>query len=275
MTIPQDEQNTRLRPLRPLRAVKMAIRLGWDHIGLWMIVGFTLFSLLSVPLMVWQFGHLFPPLLLVFICALIVALGFGPLLAGAHTIAWDIGDHRETGWLDLWRGARELMIPAALLGLIHMVVLIVGTVALWFYLRQHSFISVIATLVCIYCLGTWVVLAPLQMPLLVMQERGVFDEPERRARRGAVAVIRRSFFVALGAPAATCALLIANVGILTFSVLTVITLPLFTVGMLAMLNDQVVRALLVRFCVLPPPPDPQKAVEDEKFRVKFRADGVK
>ncbi len=181
--------------------------------------------------------------------------------------------NRETGWLDLWSGALELFAPAAVLGLIQAVIWFVGAVALWFYVSQHSVVAVLATIVCIYCNLMWAVLTPLQLPLLVMQERGVFDEQEKRARRGTLAVIRRSFFLMIGAPAAAFGLLVANVAILLLSVITVVTVPLFTVGMLAMVNDQAVTALLVRFTVLPPPPDPAEAVEDEKFRVNFRQDG--
>ncbi len=270
--MPQDHEKTNFQPLRLSRAVRMAIRLGWDHIGLWMIVGFTIFSLFSVPLLVWQVTVFLPLAVRATFCAAILAAGLGPLLAGAYTIAWDIGDYQDTGWLSLWRGARDLLVPAALLSLIHAAVWFMGLVALWFYLSQHTAISVVATLVCVYCLGMWALLAPLQLPLLVMQERGVFDEPDRRARRGALAVIRRSFFLTIGAPVAVCGLLLMNIFVLVLSILTVIALPLFTMGMLAMLNDQVVRALLVRFSVLPPPPDPHDAVEDEKFRLNFRPD---
>ncbi len=250
----------------------MAVRLGWDHIGLWMIVGFTLFCLLSVPLLAWQFLPI-NPVIKASLCVVMLTVGFTPLLAGAQTIAWNIGMNRETGWLDLWSGALELFAPAAVLGLIQAVIWFVGAVALWFYVSQHSVVAVLATIVCIYCNLMWAVLTPLQLPLLVMQERGVFDEQEKRARRGTLAVIRRSFFLMIGAPAAAFGLLVANVAILLLSVITVVTVPLFTVGMLAMVNDQAVTALLVRFTVLPPPPDPAEAVEDEKFRVNFRQDG--
>jgi len=106
----------------------------------------------------------------------------------------------------------------------------------------------------------------LHYPLLVAQEAGVFDEPVRRARRGALPVLRRAFFLALGRPFYTLGLLfIAALATLPFAA-TGVLLALLWAGGVALLTTHVTRLLLIQYGVLPPPPV-EKAIPDEQFRL--------
>lgn len=114
----------------------------------------------------------------------------------------------------------------------------------------------------------WLVLMMVQPALLYAQEHGLLDDEDHAARRGAVAVIRRSVYLVFSAPAfiAGMFLLLAICGLAMF----VVAIPyvLFWLGFTGFVTASCVRTLLIRLGAIPLPPVPEPPVADEEFRIK-------
>jgi hypothetical protein len=245
------------------------VRDGWDRLGTLIGVSLTWLLLCSVPLAIGgALPHGAPVVLRYGVLLLAAILTLAAPTAGACYVAHLICGGEETSYLDLWRGAARFAGPAIRLGLIQWVVLSVLTINLWFYLHTAGMFGVVAALLCGYLLLFWSMMSLYEWPLLVAQEIGVFDAQGQRARRGALAVLRRSFFLALGRPLYTLGLL-AVAGL--FSVLctvVIVLLPVLWAGATTLLVTRATRLLLVEFAVLPPPPTEAEIIPDEKFRIK-------
>ncbi|HLV79954.1 MAG TPA: hypothetical protein VKT32_06705 [Chthonomonadaceae bacterium] len=274
------EKRAALPPARLGGALVTALRLVWDRIGLMMAVSLTWALLLCLPLAI---GPLLPaglsPPARAALMALAAALILSAPAAGIFRVAQQLCSHDEVSYLDFWRGAWQLFGPATRLGLLHLAAAVLFAVNLWFYLRLGHLAGIAATLFCLYVLLFWGMMAVYHLPVLVAQEAGVFDTPERRARRGILSVLRRAFFLALGDPFYTLGLLVALSLIAGQSALALLlrvpALLAFTAvlwvllwpGVVALATMQATRALLVKYGVLPPPVT-EAPVPDEQFRIK-------
>ena len=99
--------------------------------------------------------------------------------------------------------------------------------------------------------------------------RAAPDEPEqgKQAKRGAFAVVRRSFYLALGSPAYTLACLL---GVLLLTLLMGVTGVLFIsvwAGMIAFITTISTRELLIKYEVIPAPIS-LPVVPDSEFRIE-------
>lgn len=258
-------------PAQLSRGLKQAVRMIWDRLGLVIGVSMTTAALLLIPPSLIGFlPHSTPFLLRLGIGLLISAPMLFVFTSSACRIVHRIDAREEVSYLDLWRGALELLGPALRLGLFDLLIASVLAVNLWFYLRLGGIFGIATALVCSYALLFFGMMAVYHAPLLAAQEMGLFDEPERRARRGALAVLRRAFFLALGSPLYSAGLFLTALA-LTLALLwkyLLVLLPLFWLGALAILTTLATRLLLVQYDVLPPPPPEEEVVPDEKFRIR-------
>ena len=268
-------------PARLERALGSALRLAWDRIGLVMALSLTWALLLCLPLAA---GRLFPaalpPPARDACTALAAALMLSAPAAGIFRVSYLLCSHDEVSYLDVWRGAWQLFGLATRLGLIHMAVYGLLAVNLWFYLRLGHLIGIAAAILCLYALLFWSMMALYHLPVLAAQEAGIFDTPERQARRGIGSVLRRAFFLALGDPFYTFGLLAAILLIPALAVLVLFLrvqalLALMAVlwvllwpGVITLMTTQATRALLIKYGVLPPPSN-ESPVPDEQFRIKI------
>src|SRR5207244_3842647 len=106
-----------------------------------------------------------------------------------------------------WRDGAALFGPALRLILTQSAVAAILVTATVFYLRTPLLAGRIALMLCAYALLVWSMMLVYQWPALIAQEKGLFDGPDHRAKRGAFAAIRRSLFLALGRPFYTLGLL--------------------------------------------------------------------
>jgi hypothetical protein len=254
------------------RAIRLTLREGWDHLGIVMAVSATWLALFAVPLYI---GRLLPvglPLTIRYAIVLLAcALALSAPLAGAHDVARRIVAHDEVSYLDFWRGARRLAGPATRLGLVQLIALGIFATNFWFYIHLNGtypsgFVARVAIFICFYVFLAWGMMTSLHYPILVAQEAGVFDEQELLARRGALAALRRAFFLALGRPFYTLGLLLIEAVTTIAFAATGVLLALFWVGGIALLNTQATHLLLVQYGVLPQPPI-EDAIPDEQFRI--------
>jgi hypothetical protein len=234
--------------------MRWGVREAWDRLGSVLGVSLTWMLLLTVPLAV---GRALPPAwpgtVRAGIVILMMALILSAPAAGAFTVAHLACAREEVSYLDFWRGAGRLFGPATCLGLLHTAVRSVFAVNLWFYVSLGHGFGVAATLVCLYALLFWEMMAIYHFPLLVAQEAGVFDEPGRRAKRGVLAVLRRAFYLALGDSLFTVGLLAVVLTVTVLYALTAVLPALLWLGTVAFLTTQATRALLVKYGILPPP----------------------
>lgn len=248
--------------------MREGLRLVWDRLGLILALSLTWTLLFSLPLTLAQrLPASLPPLARNGALLLAAALILSAPTAGMFLVAHRVCERDEVAYTDLWRGAARLFAPATRLGLLHAAVIILFPINLWFYLSVRSPLGVLASLACLYALLLWLMMTVTHFPLLVAQETGVFDEPDRPAKRGVRAVLRRSLYLALGEPFWQLGLLAALAVITALLFVTVALPPLLWPGTLAVLTTQAARALLVKYGILPAPPI-EEAVPDEQFRIR-------
>ena len=249
--------------------VLLAVRDAWDKLGLvvgvsltWALLLATLFSLerlvpraLPMPFHIGLLG-------------LMLALLLPLLIAGAVYVAHLVVIRDEVTYADFWRGGVRLYPQSLLLTVCHFVVEGVLAANIWFYGHVGHVSGYAIMLLCLYALLFWSLMAVCHFPLLVAQDLGVFDEPDKPAKRGVFAVFRRAFYLVLGRPFAVLGLL-ALCAVITFAfIATGVLFILIGPGLLALLVTHSVRALLIHFGVVAPPPLPEAVVPDAKFRLR-------
>ena len=247
----------------------LTIRDAWDKLGLvvgvsltWALVMASAFSLerlvpRSVPL-------LFHLLLLGALVTCLLPL----LMAGSFYVAHLVAIRDEVTYADFWRGGTRFYTQCLALTLCHFVIEGVLGVNAWFYGRMGHVGGLAIMLLCLYLLLFWSMMAAYHFPLLIAQEMGVFDEPDKPAKRGLFAIARRAFYLTLGRPFYALALLaVCGLIAVVFSA-TGVLFVLVGPGLLALLTTNAVRALLVQFGILSPPPTAETVVPDEKFRLR-------
>jgi len=242
---------TSLPPSRLGRSLRLALRSIWDRLGavlLISLIGTGVLLLSLTPGLVMPSA--LPFLLRTTVIALIFVLLSAPLLAVAFDIAIRIFTHREITPALFSQGVRQYGSVSIRLGLIHLFVGIVAALNLTFYLQLSGAAGRAVVLLCIYLVVFWCTMALYQGPLLVLQESGAFDEPERAAKRGAKAVIRRSFFLVIGEPLFSIGLLAAALLWSTLALLTAVGAAMLWLGGACLLTTAPTLALLAKYGVI-------------------------
>jgi len=252
------------------RTLRFAVRAAWDALGFVCAMSLTLFVFLALPVAVaLRPGGLAAPGeragWAVAGSVLFLAL-LPPLYAGACFLTHRILTHDEPSYLDLWRGAARLYGRAVLLGTVQTLVTAILVANVVFYLRFNSFPFLLLAVVFFYLLLFWWMNGLYHWPLLVAGEVGVLRR-EDGGRPGLRAVFRNGFLLAFSAPGFTFALLLIIIAVFIPLALSGVGMALLSVGLFAFLTTQATRDQLVRFGVLPPPPDPDAPVEDEGWKV--------
>ena len=144
------------------------VREGWDRLGLVIAVSLTWTALFFGAVWVWLFLSIALPKPAGILLGALVAMSLlcGPS-AGAFTLAHKIGEREEVSYLDFWRGARKLWRPAFGLGLLHLCVATLFVVNLIFYANLKNIAGIAATVLCLYTLLFWLMMALYHLPILV------------------------------------------------------------------------------------------------------------
>lgn len=248
----------------------------WDRLGL--VVAMSLTGTLALTLAL-SLPYLIPPHLIPHGATAGVALLIGCLagvalfvlpMAGAFQIAHQIATHDEVSYGDFLRAGWRLYRPAITLLAIDLAVAVGLAANFVFYLKLGGLFGLVAMLFCLYLLLFWCLMALSHFPLLIAQEAGLFDTPERPARRGALPVLRRALYLTLGRPFYALGLGALVLPLSALCLLSGVLLALFWLGLIALLLTQANRALLIQFAVLPPPPPQEAIIPDEQFRIKVQ-----
>lgn len=259
-------------PFRPtlFQVLRLTLRDFWDHLGL--AISFSLLHslliplLISVPLSAIKLFHS-PPHASYFLLILLTLPIFPPLFTAYCFVAYRICTGRSVSWAYLLQGFRQHYWPAMRLGLIQLVITFGLLANLLFYTYRYHPFGTLLPLFWAYILLCWSLLLLYQYPLLVLQENGVFDEENRRARRGALAAIRRSFFLTLGNPLYTLGLLCITALLVLLCFLTGIAWILLYPALPLQLVTRATCLLLARYALMPPPPQ-NTPIEDTPWHVE-------
>ncbi len=240
-----------LPPARLGRSLRIAFRLIWDRLGIVLLVSLTgtVVLLLSLTL-----GLLvpvaLPALLRAFCVGLIAVTALSPLVAVSFDMALRIASHREITFLRFRQGLRQFSAVAIRLGFLHFIVSLVVALNMTFYLQLGGLPGRAAVVLCLYILLFWSAMAVYQGPLLILQETGAFDEPGRSAKRGAKAVIRRSFFLVVGEPLFSMGLGLATLAWTILALLTAVGAAMLWLGGVCILTTVSTMALMAKYGVI-------------------------
>lgn len=178
-----------------------------------------------------------------------------PFYAGICNAVIRIASGEGATITDVFTGYRKYYGPAVRLGFVNGIIGVVLAANIHFYSLWHFKYAHIALVICVYITVIYGFTLFYQMPSLVMQEQGIFDDPDRLASRGALATVRRSAYLALGNPLQTLYLVIFSFTMVligkTIPVIGVLFLPAY-VGLAGVLFT---RNLLIKYGILPPYPD--------------------
>ncbi len=235
------------------RSLLSALRSIWDRLGavlLLSLLGTAVLLLSLTPGLVLPSAS--PLLLRTLIVALVAVSALSPLMAGAYDVAVRISTHREVTVGQFQQAVRKLGSVAIRLGLVHFAIGALAALNLTFYLQWSGIAGRICVLLCLYLLLFWSTMALYQGPLLVLQENGAFDEPDKPAKRGAKAVIRRSFFLVVGEPIFSIGLALATLLWSAVALLTAVGAAMLWLGGLCVLTTYPTLALLAKYGVIDP-----------------------
>ncbi len=251
------------------RALKQAVLAGWDKLGL--VVGVSLTTTILLSMALWL-ERLVPRSAPAWAHLLFAALALLAVLSlpvgGAFGVAHQIATRDELSYGAFWQGALRLYPHSLRLAVCDTLIVAALVVNIWFYARTGNVAGLAAMLLCVYLLAMWALMAIYHFPLLIAQEAGIFDEPDKPARRGTLAVLRRAFFLMLGRPVFAVGLLAALLALTALCGVTGVLLAVVWPVVAALMLTLATRALLVQYAVLPPPLPVEAVVPDEKFKIK-------
>lgn len=250
------------------RAFRKGLGSLWDRIGTFLLISMTWALILALP---FSLDRLLPsetPLLLRYlILAVEVSLIMAVPTAGVYSTAHRFAENDEVTYGSFWRDGLRLFIPSMKLLLFQNLFHSICLLSLFFYLKVPHIGAIAGALFTGYIILLWAMMLIYQFPVLIAQENGTFDEKGRKAKRGAIAAIRRSFFLALGTPFYSLGALAVILVLTGLMVLTVALPPLLWIGMAAAMTTAFTRDLLTRYGVLTQP-ILEEPVPDEKFRIQ-------
>lgn len=195
-------------------------------------------------------SHVAPVPLRAFCIGLIAVTALSPPVAASYDVAVRIATHREITFLQFMQGMRQFGGVAIRIGLVHLLVGVLLALNVTFYLQLGGVPGGAAVVLCLYLMLFWSAMALYQGPLLVLQETGTFDEPDRPAKRGAKAVIRRSFYLVVGEPLFSLGLWLAALIWSALACVTAVGAAMLWFGGACVLTTVATLALLAKYGVV-------------------------
>ncbi len=228
--------------------LKTALREVWERLGL--VIGIS--STWSLALTIgYQVGLSLQfqaaPVVRIALAVLLTALLAAPATAGIYGVAWAALHHEPQTYGDFWRQARQFGGPVLRLTLLQAAVIGLLVLNLWYYAQVGGAIGFGLALLSFDALLIWGLMAIYHFPLLMAQESGVFDAPDKPTVRGVFPVLRRAFYLALGRPAYSFGLLTVALLLTLFSLPTAAPFLLLWPGAMALLLTAGTRDILLQY----------------------------
>ncbi len=215
---------------------------AYDYLGLALVCSFVWFGVVLGGLSVLRLIPLFLARL-AFLVGLYVLL-VAPVTAGVFAVARKIITRDDPSPLDLFRGAKQFLTAgwALALGQVIVTMLILAN-ALFYVTRDSLWIKGVGVLF-IYAGFLWMLTVLYHYPILIEQ------------RPGTVKTLKRALLLALDNPGFTVGLFFAIILLACFCLVTLLGLPLLYMGVASIVQTRALRALFVKYEVLPPDREP-------------------
>ncbi len=257
--------NPPLPPFNLWRTLRFGIREAWDALGFVCAASLTLFLALPVPVVLALMVARVPSPMALIAAAVAGSVAsaavLGPLYAGTCSLVHRTIVRDEPSYMDLLRGTGRLYWRATGLALVESAVTGVLLGNLVFYARLRGFGWLLITTVFLYLCLFWGMNCLYHWPLLVAAEEGIIRRDDG-GRPRLLPVFRNGFLLATSAPIYSLGLLVVLAVVLIPAGLSGVGMALVGPGLAAFLTTQATRDQLVRFGVLPPPPDLESPVND-------------
>ena len=230
------------------------LRAVWDNLGIAVAWSITFCLILLLPVGILKLVPIsLNPILRYSIFTLVGGLVLSPLIAGGSDAVRRRLNGELVGYQTLFTSAKALFQPALKLGIIHAIASVVFPTALFVYSQSQSKLMLFATIPAFYIACLWVMMGQFQFALLSAQEAGVFDDLDRKAQRGSIAVLRRSLFIVMGKPFFCGGLLLITLVIASALVLSGVGLVLGLFPVFLFLSETSTRELLMEFGIIEAP----------------------
>ena len=236
------------------KTLKKSLADSYDYLGLVLASSFVWFSTaLGGFAVVSKIGRLESPLMPLLGMAALYLLLIAPMTAGVYSLARTIVIRDDPSLLDLLWGARKLFVPSMTLAFAQLIVTAMIVANAWFYLTHGGILLRMLGVVFLYILLVWALSATYHYPLLIEQRPGVLK------------ILKRGLLLAMDNVAFTAGVFFVIILLTCFSGVTLLGLPLLYMGVLSILQTRALRALFVKYELLPPEreyvPDEETAVQ--------------
>jgi len=218
---------------------------AYDYLGLVLVSSFVWFGVtlggLAVLTSIGLFKH--PIALLAGAASLYVFL-IAPVTAGVYVLARKMVTRDDPSVMDIVLGFREFLVASWALGFAQVLVTLAIAVNAWFYLSHGGIALKLLGVLAAYVLLLWALSATYHFPTMIEQRPGVLK------------ILKRGFLLALDNLGFTCGVFFVIILLTCFCAVTLLGLPLLYLGLVSILHTRALRALFVKYEVLPPEREP-------------------
>lgn len=236
------------------KTLKRSLGDAYDYLGLVLLCSFVWFGITLGGLSVLR---LIPSIFARFaFLAGFYVLITAPLTAGVFAVAGKIVTRDDPSPLDVFRGAGQFLTLTWRLALGQLIVTVLILANAAFYLTHESlWIKAIGVLF-VYAGLVWALSAMYHYPILIEQRPGVLK------------VLKRGLLLTLDNPAFTVGVFSVIILLTCFCGITLLGLPLLYMGVASIFQTRALRALFVKYELLPPEREP---VSEEEGAVERKA----
>ena len=214
---------------------------SYECLGLVLVSSVVWFGVvLCVAALVVKIGRCCNPAILLGSAVVLYMFLVAPVTAGVYALAKKIVVRDDPSLLDLSAGFREFLTASWALGFAQAFITFVIAVNAWFYLTHGGPALRILGILFVYLFLFWVFSAIYHFPILIEQRPGVLK------------ILKRGFLLTMGNMTSTIGLFSVIILLTCFCIATLVGLPLLYSGMASILQTRALRALFVRYELLPP-----------------------
>lgn len=262
----ENVEQMRLPPARFGRAMKKGFRDVYDYLGL-VVASSLIWSLVWLGLAAGWYAlsrAVGVSVGLAVGCSAAALIIVAPLGAGLCRMAYRIVYRDDPSLLDIPDGFRGLLLPSwALAGINAAVTVVLIADAAFFFGAfgpfRGSWVGFALGALCLYLLLVWLMTALYHLPVLAAQR-------PMGQRRGAVAVIKKSFVLAAHNPGFTIGLFVVTLGLGILCALSVIGMLILYAGAVSIILTHALRELFVRYEIVE---ESRETVEDMGSKTEY------
>ncbi len=256
-------------PLSIAKTLRGGIRAAWDSLGLVCASSLTLFVGFALPLFAgMKLAAISGKLSMALAVTMVTFLLIVPALAaGISFLAHRVITRDEPSYSDLWIGFVRLYSRSVAIAAVQAGVIAVLGLYVVFYFSRGGLGWILAGIACGYMLVFWGMNCLYHWPLLIASDQGIIKRDDG-GRARLISVFRNGFLLASSAPGYTFGLLAFLIALGAPLAISGVGMALIFPGFATILAAQATHDQMVRFGLLPIPPDMDEPLREEAWRVK-------